>query len=159
YDQIRRNELRMEKELQIAHRVQMALQPGDLPQRPRGVDVAGRFAAAHELGGDLHDFLVPEPNTLAVAVGDVSGKGVAAALHTSFGAELGRTGTLRRRFTPDRFSVAGVLQSMNTLLHERQLEEYYCTLCYALFDMERRSVVLASSGLPYPVRCSGETCG
>jgi serine phosphatase RsbU (regulator of sigma subunit) len=46
---------------------------------------------------------------------------------------------------------------MNTILHERQLEQYYCTLCYALFDLKRKSVTLANSGLPYPVRCSGET--
>src|SRR6202008_4040075 len=66
---------------------------------------------------------------------------------------------LRRRYAPDRFSVAGVLESMNEQLHERQLEEYYCTLCYALFDLKGRSLVLASSGLPYPVRCSGDECG
>ena len=46
---------------------------------------------------------------------------------------------------------------MNTILHERQLEEYYCTLCYALFDFKRRTVTLANSGLPYPIRCSGDT--
>ena len=41
---------------------------------------------------------------------------------------------------------------MNTILHERQLEEYYCTLCYAVFDFKRRTVMLANSGLPYPIR-------
>ncbi len=46
---------------------------------------------------------------------------------------------------------------MNTILHERQLEQYYCTLCYALFDLKRRTVVFANSGLPYPVRCTGDT--
>jgi serine phosphatase RsbU (regulator of sigma subunit) len=50
-----------------------------------------------------------------------------------------------------------VLASMNTILHERQLEQYYCTLCYALFDLKRKTVVLANSGLPYPLRCSGDT--
>ena len=60
-----------------------------------------------------------------------------AALYGAFAAELVRSRTLRRRYTPDRFSVAGVLQSMNTILHERQLEEYYCTLCYAFFDFKR----------------------
>jgi sigma-B regulation protein RsbU (phosphoserine phosphatase) len=66
---------------------------------------------------------------------------------------------MRRRFTPERFSVAGVLQAMNTILHERHLEEYYCTLCYALFDFKHRSVTLSNSGLPYPIRCSRGTCG
>ena len=66
---------------------------------------------------------------------------------------------MRRRFTPDRFSVSGVLQAMNTTLHERQLEEYYCTLCYAFFDFSRRIVTLSNSGLPYPIHCSSTSCG
>ena len=41
---------------------------------------------------------------------------------------------------------------MNTILHERQLGDYYCTLCYALFDLKRRTVTIANSGLPYPIR-------
>ena len=66
---------------------------------------------------------------------------------------------MRRRFVPDRFSVSGVLQAMNTILHERQLEEYYCTLCYAFFDFPERLVTLSNSGLPYPIHCSGDRCG
>ena len=61
-----------------------------------------------------------------------------------------------RRYAPERFTPAGVLMSSNTILYERQLEEYYCTLCYALFDVKRRVVTIANSGLPYPVRCSGD---
>ena len=48
---------------------------------------------------------------------------------------------------------------MNTILHERQLEEYYCTLCYAFFDFPERLVTLSNSGLPYPIHCSGDRCG
>ena len=93
-----------------------------------------------------------------VAVGDVSGKGVPAALYSAFAAELVRGRTFRRRYLPDRSSPAGVLSSVNTILHQRQLEEYYCTLCYAIFDLKRRSMTLANSGLPYPIRCSSEGC-
>jgi sigma-B regulation protein RsbU (phosphoserine phosphatase) len=159
YEEIRRNEIRIEKELRFAQRVQQALLPTELPARLRGVDIAARFASARELGGDLHDFLVPDSNTLVVAVGDVSGKGVPAALYSAFAGELVRSRTYRRRYAPERFSVAGVLQAMNTILHERQLEEYYCTLCYALFDLKRHNLVLANSGLPYPVRCTADACG
>ena len=159
YEEIRRTELRIDKELRFAQRVQAALLPTELPKRLRGVDLAARFASARELGGDLHDFLTPDANTLVVAVGDVSGKGVPAALYGAFAGELVRSRTYRRRYAPDRFSVAGVLQAMNTILHERQLEEYYCTLCYALFDFKRHTVVLANSGLPYPVRCAADACG
>lgn len=159
YEQVRRNEERIEKELRFAQRVQAALLPTEPPTRLRNADVSGRFAPAHELGGDLHDFIAPEPNSLVVAVGDVSGKGAPAALYSAFAAELVRSRTVRRRYTPDKFSVAGVLQSMNTILHDRQLEEYYCTLCYAFFDFKRRAVTISNSGLPYPVRCSGDECG
>jgi sigma-B regulation protein RsbU (phosphoserine phosphatase) len=50
-----------------------------------------------------------------------------------------------------------VLTSLNRILHERGLEEYYCTLCYAIFDLKRRIVTFANSGLPFPVRVSGDS--
>jgi sigma-B regulation protein RsbU (phosphoserine phosphatase) len=157
YETILANEDRLEKEIRFAQRVQAALLPAELPKRMKGVDVAARFAPARELGGDLYDFLAPEPNSLVVAVGDVSGKGVPAALYSAFAGELIRSRTFRRRYAPERFSPAGVLASTNTILHERQLEEYYCTLCYAVFDLKRRTLALANSGLPYPIRYDGAT--
>ena len=81
-----------------------------------------------------------------------------AALYSAFAAELVRGRTFRRRYLPERSSPAGVLSSVNTILHQRQLEEYYCTLCYAIFDLKRRTMTLANSGLPYPIRCSSEGC-
>lgn len=156
YETIRANEVRLEKEIRFAQRVQTALLPTELPKRLRNVDVCGRFAPARELGGDLYDYLAPEANSLVVAVGDVSGKGVPAALYSAFAGELIRSRTFRRRYAPERFGPAGVLASTNTILHQRQLEEYYCTLCYSVFDFKRRTVTLANSGLPYPVRCSGD---
>jgi sigma-B regulation protein RsbU (phosphoserine phosphatase) len=157
YETIRANEDRLEKEIRFAQRVQAALLPVELPKRMKNVDVAARLAPARGLGGDLYDFLAPEPNSLVVAVGDVSGKGVPAALYSAFAGELIRSRTFRRRYAPERFSPAGVLASTNTILHERQLEEYYCTVCYALFEFKRRMLTLANSGLPYPIRCSGDS--
>ncbi|MGB7218717.1 MAG: GAF domain-containing SpoIIE family protein phosphatase [Vicinamibacterales bacterium] len=154
YETIRANEIRLERELRFAERVQAAFLP-ELPTRLKGVDVAARLAPARELGGDLYDFLTPEPHCLVVAVGDVSGKGVAAALYGAFAGELVRSRTFRRRYTPERVTPAGVLASTNTILHERQLEEYYCTLGYAVFDFKRRTVTMANAGLPYPIRSSG----
>jgi len=157
YETIRTNEERLEKEMRFAQRVQTALLPTELPKRLKGVDVCARFSPARELGGDLYDYLAPEPNSLVLAVGDVSGKGVPAALYSAFAGELVRSRTFRRRYAPDRFSPAGVLASVNTILHERRLEEYYCTLCYASFDFKRRTVIIANSGLPYPIRATRET--
>jgi len=155
YEAVRANEVRLEKEVRFAQRVQSALLPTGLPKRLRGVEVAASFHSARELGGDFHDFLSPESHTLVVAVGDVSGKGVPAALYSVFAAELVRGRTFRRRYLPERSTPASVLSSVNTILHQRQLEEYYCTLCYSVFDLKRRIVTLANSGLPYPIRASG----
>lgn len=152
YEAIRENEDRMEKELRFAQRVQMALLPRELPKRLKEVDVAWHFDPARELGGDLFEFLSPDAHTLVAAVGDVSGKGVPAALYSVFAAEVVRGRTFRRRYLPERSTPAAVLTSINRVLHERQLEEYYCTLCYASFDLRKRSVTIANSGLPYPVR-------
>ncbi len=128
YETIVANEERLENELRFAQRVQAALLPSELPKKMKGVDVAARFAPARELGGDLYDYLSPEANCLVIAVGDVSGKGVPAALYGAFAGELIRSRTFRRRYSPQGFGPAGVLSSANTILHERQLEEYYCTL-------------------------------
>src|SRR5258705_6871495 len=83
YEQVRRNEERIEQELRFAERVQAALLPSGPPTRLRNADVAGRVAPAPELGGDLHDFIAPEPDSLVVAVVDVSWKGAPAALYSA----------------------------------------------------------------------------
>ena len=158
YEELRKNQERLEKEVRFAQRVQMALLPTAPPKRLKGVEVAAAFAPALELGGDFHDYLSPESHTLVVTLGDVSGKGVPAALYSAFAAELVRGRTFRRRYLPDRSSPAGVLSSVNTILHQRQLEEYYCTLCYAVFDLKRRFLLMGNSGLPYPIRWSDGIC-
>ena len=156
YEEVSRTEARLEKELRFAKRVQAALLPTQLPKRLKGIDLAAAFSSARELGGDFHDFLLPDSNTLVIALGDVSGKGVPAALYSVLAGELVRGRTFRRRYVPERSTPAAVLTSINTILHERQIEEYYCTLIYATFDLKRRTVTLANSGVPYPVRASGD---
>jgi sigma-B regulation protein RsbU (phosphoserine phosphatase) len=154
YETVRANELRLQREIEFARRVQLALLPSDPPRKIKGVEVAARFEPARQIGGDIYDFLSPDPSTLVIAVGDVSGKGVPAALYGAFAGEIVRSRTFRRRFTTIRSSPSGVLASMNAILHERNLEEYFCTLCYAAFDFKKRQLVIANSGLPYPIRRS-----
>ena len=158
YEELRANQERLEKEVRFAQRVQMALLPAGPPKRLKGVEAAAAFDPARELGGDFHDYLSPESNTLVVTLGDVSGKGVPAALYSAFAAELVRGRTFRRRYQPDRSTPAGILSSVNTILHQRRLEEYYCTLVYAVFDLKRRTLTMANSGLPYPIRWSQGVC-
>jgi len=159
YETVRASELRLEREIEFARRVQTALMPTEPPKRPKGVEVAARFEPARQIGGDLYDFLSPDPSTLVIAVGDVSGKGVPAALYGAFAGELVRSRTFRRRYTTVRSSPGGVLASMNAILHERRLEEYFCVLCYASFDFKKRQLAIANSGLPYPIRRSEGVSG
>ena len=146
YETIRANEVRLEKEIRFAQRVQAALLPTELPKRLKGVDVAARFAPARELGGDLYDFLAPEPNSLVVAVGDVSGKGVPAALYSAFAGELVRSRTFRRRYAPERFSPAGVLASIE---HDSARAPARGVLLHALLRGVR---LQAPDGDAWPIR-------
>jgi sigma-B regulation protein RsbU (phosphoserine phosphatase) len=154
YEAIRDNQLRLDREVRFAQRVQLALLPQDLPKRLRAADVAWHFDPARELGGDVFDFLSPEANTLVVSVGDVSGKGVPAALYSAFVGEVVRGRTFRRRLETRQSSPATMLTALNKILHDRGLEEYYCTLCYAMFDFKQSRVSLSNSGLPFPLRYS-----
>jgi phosphoserine phosphatase RsbU/P len=158
-ESIRASEARFEKELRLAQRVQMALLPQELPKRLRGVDVGWHFDPARELGGDICDFLSPEPNALVVVLGDVSGKGVPAALYGAAIGEMVRGRTFRRRLEKKQTTPAELLGGMNRILHERNLEEYYCTLCYAMFEFKKRIVTFANSGLPFPVRWKNGKAG
>lgn len=158
YATVSANEARLEKEVRFAQRIQRALLPVGLPKRMRGIDVAARLTQARELGGDFYDFLSPEAHSLVMAIGDVSGKGVPAALYGTFAGELVRSRTFRRLYTRERTAPADVLASINTILHERQLEPYFCALCYLAFDLKRRVVTIANSGLPYPLRITRGAC-
>jgi sigma-B regulation protein RsbU (phosphoserine phosphatase) len=149
---------RLRKELEIGRRIQEELLPR-APFRSRFAEIGGVSIPAREVGGDFFNYFPLSEREVAILVGDVSGKGVPAALYTAFAGELVRGRTFRNRLMAEKASPAGVLTSINTILHQRQLEEMYCTLCYANFDFKRRTVVLSNSGLPYPVRCStGQPC-
>jgi sigma-B regulation protein RsbU (phosphoserine phosphatase) len=151
---VREELVAIQRELNVATDIQLSMLPQVFPAFPERaeIDVHARMIAAKEVGGDFYDFFPIDDDRIGMVVGDVSGKGVPAALYGAFAGELVRSRTFRRRFTAERSSPAGVLASMNTILHERQLGDYYCTLCYALFDLKRRTVTIANSGLPYPIR-------
>ena len=80
YEQVIRDEARMERDLNAARRIQGALLPR-LPGPEFGLDIAARVVSSRELSGDVYDFLRYGPQDLGIALGDVSGKGSAAALY------------------------------------------------------------------------------
>jgi sigma-B regulation protein RsbU (phosphoserine phosphatase) len=143
YEEIRRKEARVQKELKIAQGIQHGLFPEEFPTGP-GWSASAHFAPARELGGDLYDFYDVGDNVLGLAVGDVAGKGVPAALYGAFA-----SGTVRARAFERRMP-AELLVRVNRTLRRRGVEGLFCTLTYALFDFSARTVRLANSGVPYP---------
>jgi sigma-B regulation protein RsbU (phosphoserine phosphatase) len=144
YERVSRHEARMERELQAARRIQSALLP-EVPHEDYGLEIATRYVSARELGGDVYDFRRYGPQELAIAVGDVSGKGTAAALYGS--AAIG----ILRSLVPAKLSPAGMLAKMNWLLSERQIEGRFMTLCFATWHRGRRRLRIANAGQSQPL--------
>lgn len=143
-DELRRNELRLARELRIAESVQRGLFPEECP-RGRDWEAAAEFRPARELGGDLYDFYELHERQLGVALGDVSGKGVPAALYGAFA-----SGTVRARAF-ERREPRELLRRANRALNRRGVEGFYCTLAYAVFDFAAGTLTIANSGLPLPL--------
>ena len=146
-------EERLDRELKIARGVQHGLFPEESPSGP-GWEASSHFRPARELGGDLYDYYELEPGLLGLAVGDVAGKGVPAALYGAFASGVVRARAFERRAPAD------LLARVNRTLRRRGVEGLYCTLSYALFDFREGKVRLSNSGLPYPLhyRSSLERC-
>jgi phosphoserine phosphatase RsbU/P len=150
YEEIRTKEARVQKELKIAQKVQHGLFPEESPKGP-GWSASAHFVPAREIGGDLYDFYDIGDNVLGLAVGDVAGKGVPAALYGAFA-----SGTVRARAF-ERRSPAELLERVNRTLRRRGVEGLFCTLTYALFDFSARTLRVANSGVPYPLHYSAAT--
>jgi sigma-B regulation protein RsbU (phosphoserine phosphatase) len=150
YAVLRRNEERIQKELTIARGVQHGLFPEECPSGP-GWEASAHFRPARELGGDLYDFYNIAPDLLGLAVGDVAGKGVPAALYGAFA-----SGTVRARAF-QRHPPAELLMRVNRTLKRRGVDGVYCTLTFALFDFTSRSMRISNSGLPYTLHYRAAT--
>ena len=143
YEELRSRDLRRAREMKIAAGIQHGLFPEECP-RGKGWEASAHFRPARELGGDLYDFYEMEEGLLGVAVGDVAGKGVPAALYGAFA-----SGTVRARAF-ERHSPADLMARVNRTLRRRGVEGLLCNLVYARFDLPSRTVTVASSGLPAP---------
>jgi len=143
YERVRLDETRMERDLNAARRIQSALLPR-LPGPEFGLDIAARVVSSRELSGDLYDFIRYGPQELAVAMGDVSGKGSAAALYGAVG-----IGTLRS-LGSQKPRPANLLRAVNGLLGERLIEGRFMTLCVATWHRARRRFRLANAGQEQP---------
>ncbi len=105
------------------------------------LDYSARCRQAQELGGDCYDFVPLPKNRLALAVGDASGKGLAAALMISNVQSSLRTAALLTG--NDR---AAVLGAVNRQVHASSLAERYATLFYGVFDGATRTLRYVNAG-------------
>jgi len=151
YQQLARDEARMERELQAARRIQGALLP-PVPTEDFGLDIAARYISARELGGDLYDFLRYGAHQLGIALGDVSGKGTAAALYGAVAIGI------LRSLAPRKLQPAEVLRELNQLVCERKIDGRYMTLCFATWQANRRRLRIANAGQSQPLLWKNGRC-
>jgi sigma-B regulation protein RsbU (phosphoserine phosphatase) len=146
YEQIARQERRLERDLAAARELQFRLLPPVLPKL-KNLEIAAKFSPARAIGGDLYDVLGYSNSRTAIAVGDVSGKGAPAAIYAAL------VSGILRSHAPIEPAPAEMLAAVNYSLSERRVDAQFVSLIYALWDDESRTLQVANSGLPRPVYC------
>lgn len=147
YEQIVKQERRLEQDMALARELQHHLLPASLPKMTHA-EVAAKFSPARAIGGDLYDFLRYSGGYLhGIAVGDVSGKGAPAAIYAALA-----SGILRSH-SQEEPGAAEMLSIVNLSLSDRPIDAQYISLIYAIWDDSARTLRLANSGLPRPMHC------
>ena len=131
-----------ERDLRIAREIQMGLLPADIGAQIRGtgLDVHGVLEPARQVGGDLYEVLRLGPDRVLVAVGDVSGKGIPAALFMAV------VMTLLRSLARQGHPLETILRQLNDELLEQNPRGMFVTMQCLLFDLASRRVTCASAG-------------
>lgn len=131
--------LHMQQEMRLATKIQLELLPKHAPALA-GYDLAGKSIPAQSVGGDYFDFIAIDEHRLALCVGDISGKGLPAALLM---ANLQAT---MRGLTLTRSTVSECVGRANRLLHQSTDSEKFATLFYGVLDTERHSFCYSNAG-------------
>src|ERR1700726_1336909 len=148
YEQIARQEKRLERDLALARELQFRLLPQSLPQFPN-LEVAAKFAPARAIGGDLYDFVNYSQARMGMVIGDVSGKGAPAAIYAAL------VSGILRSHAPIEPGPAEMLRAVNLSLAERRIEAQFVSIIYAVWDDQHRTLLVANSGLPRPIYVHG----
>src|SRR5271163_2073954 len=146
YEQIARQEKRLERDLAMARQLQFRLLPPTLPKLAH-LDIAAKFVPARAIGGDLYDFVNYSMSRTAIVIGDVSGKGAPAAIYAAL------VSGILRSHAPIEPGPAEMLSAVNFSLGERRIDGQFVSLIYAVWDDEKRTLLIANSGLPKPLYC------
>jgi sigma-B regulation protein RsbU (phosphoserine phosphatase) len=146
YDRITTQEAQLNQDLRLARELQKRLLPGDLPVMSN-LAVCTLSCAARIIAGDMvHFAYYPKRRIHVGMLGDVAGKGAAAALYGAL------TIGIIRSFVEQELSPAEMLKALNQALMERAIGDRFVALAYALWDDAAQTLHIANSGLPRPIR-------
>jgi serine phosphatase RsbU (regulator of sigma subunit) len=137
-------------ELEIARAIQFSLYPVGSPHLPH-LEIASHFEPAHEVGGDYYDFSLEGTRRFTVILGDVSGKGIAAALYAM---KLQALFELLGKSAP---GPKRMLVEMNDVISERIERNYFITAVVGVVDFQERKLVLARAGHNHPLHFCART--
>jgi phosphoserine phosphatase RsbU/P len=151
YEEVAKGEARLERDLQAAKRIQGALLRA-VPTEDYGLDIAARYVSAREVCGDLYEFLRYGPQQLGIALGDVSGKGTAAALYGAVAIGI------MRSLAPQKLQPAEMLRQMNQIVGERRIEGRFMTACFATWQKGRQKLRVANAGQSQPLLYKSGRC-
>ena len=144
YEEVARHKARMETDLAAARVLQQHMLSSARPEF-EGIEIAARNDSAEEITGDLYDFFPFPGEHLGILIGDVSGKGAAAALYAALAG-----GILRNLARPD-LSPAQLMALANEALLARKVETRYLTALYAQWHPQTSRLVVANAGQPRPI--------
>ncbi len=141
---------RIKFDLDMARGVQRGFLPLELPKVP-GYEFFAHYEAAQEVGGDYYDFISLPRNRVAVVLGDVAGKGVAAALLM---AKLSADARFCMLTEPDP---ATAVKKLNSLMKQSVIADRFVTLIVAVLDSANHTVTLVNAGHPSPLIYTSDT--
>ena len=130
---------RLQQDLQLAEEIQKSFLPQQLPQ-VAGLEFVAEYRPAYSIGGDFYDVFWLDDRRIGVFVGDVSGKGVSAALLMARMSSDLRVAALAER------DPASALRRVNRVVLERRQHDIFVTGIYLTLDVQTREVVIANAG-------------
>ena len=139
---------RLEKELQVAYEIQMSVLPRNLPSLP-GFDFGAEITPARRVGGDFYDFVPLGRDRLAVSIGDVTDKGVPAAIF------MAQVHALLRAETTQSASPSRILRNVNRHLLEMNARGLFATVLFGILDSRTAEFTYSRAGHELPLLVTG----
>lgn len=137
-------------ELEIARKIQLGLQPENIPET-KLLSIATYYKPARLVGGDFFDVIQPNDHSIISIVGDVSDKGISAALYAAYAQSMFQA------FSETSVSPSAIFKNLNNLISKKLRDGDFITAVIAFFDLNERSVTIARAGHNWPLYYSSDT--